>query len=73
MFASSKNLGTDGTEMNDNDQTLKGVWLVQMKTPEYGQEGREIQHIFKSAQMRFDSLVFTFYTSNMGKMIKLLI
>ena len=54
-----------------NDQTLKGVWLVQMKTPEYEQEGTEIQNMFQSAPMRFDSLVFTFYAPNMGKMATL--
>ena len=54
--------------MDDNDdKQLEGVWLVQVRTPEYQKEEMEMQRVFELAPMRFDSLVFGFYKTSLGK------
>ena len=58
---------TDNNGMDDNeDETLEGVWLIQVRTPEYQKEEMEMQRVFELAPMRFDSLVFAFYKTNIG-------
>ena len=67
---------TTSTQANDNgmddieENTLEGVWLVQVRTPEYQKEEMEMQRVFELAPMRFDSLVFAFYKTNIGKKTK---
>ena len=51
----------------NDDKQLEGVWLVQVRTPEYQKEEMEMQRVFELAPMRFDSLVFAFYKKNAGK------